>query len=110
MKFGSIVSFLMIVVGFSGCYIGAPSYEVFKENRDFFLTPTNSLAILTPYNRANLREVYDENRYIYKFEHPKGCHYGYLTNKDDKPEVIQEWIILSGKEHCKQRQAWACCF
>ena len=39
---------------------------------------------------------------IYIFEHIiEGCVYGYLTNRDDKPEVVQEWIILSGKENCK---------
>ena len=38
---------------------------------------------------------------IYISEYPKGCIVGYLTNRDDKPEVVQEWIILSGKENCK---------
>ena len=52
-------------------------------------------------------EIYDENRYIYIFRHnPEGCIHGILTNRDDKPEKAGGWIILSGKENCKERQGW----
>ena len=44
--------------------------------------------------------------YIYVYEDdpssPKGCTYGILTNRDDKPEKAVGWIILSGKENCKE--------
>ena len=106
----AIKPFLAIIASiiFSGCHIGRPSYEAFKEGRDFFLIPTNSKIILRLENR---REIYDENRYIYKFkgDDPR-CIYGYLTNKDDKPEKVIGWIILSGKEYCKERQAWSLSF
>ena len=58
----------------------------------------------------NNKMVYSEDRYIYEFEKPKGCIYGYLTNKDDKPERVLDWVILSGKEFCKERRAWALSF
>ncbi len=41
--------------------------------------------------------------YIYKNSH-KGCVYGYLTNRDDKPEKVIGWIIISGKEFCKEQK------
>ncbi|MBR8464735.1 hypothetical protein KDD93_09220 [Campylobacter sp. faydin G-24] len=83
---------MLIVLG--GCSFG-PSYEDFAEIMDY------NAKINTPIKHKYTREIYDENRYIYRFEWPKGCHSGYLTNRDDKPEVVQEWIILSGKEYCK---------
>ena len=92
--------FLAIIASIllSGCYIGEPSYEVFKKNMELqvkYFGPSE-------YKTNNIRQIYDENRYIYIFEHIiEGCVYGYLTNRDDKPEVVQEWIILSGKENCK---------
>ena len=46
--------------------------------------------------------------YIYIFRHnPEGCIHGILTNRDDKPEKAVGWIILSGKENCKQQQAYS---
>lgn len=45
--------------------------------------------------------------YIYISEGPKGCIYGFLTNRDDKSEVVQEWIIISGKEYCKGIIHWS---
>ncbi|WP_193215706.1 hypothetical protein [Aliarcobacter butzleri] len=44
--------------------------------------------------------------YIYISEYPKGCVVGFLTNRDDKPEVVQEWIIISGKEYCKDTETF----
>ncbi|QCD45670.1 hypothetical protein [Campylobacter mucosalis] len=97
MKFGSIVSFLMIVVGFSGCCFSSASYENFayKRNAEKY---NNSI----PKYYAKRREIYDNNRYIYKFrfyEDPR-CAYAFFTNRDDKPERVIEWVIISGKEYC----------
>jgi hypothetical protein len=47
---------------------------------------------------------------IYISERPKGCIIGYLTNRDNNPEQVIGWIILSGKEYCKEKQAWALSF
>ena len=45
---------------------------------------------------------------IYIFRHnPEGCIHGILTNRDDKPEKAVGWVILSGKENCKQQQAYS---
>ena len=97
----TIKPFLAIIASIllSGCYIGEPSYEVFKKNMELqvkYFGPSE-------YKTNNIRQIYDENRYIYKFkgDDPR-CIYGYLTNKDDKPEKVIGWIILSGKENCKE--------
>jgi hypothetical protein len=59
-----------------------------------------------PITNPKLREVYSEDKYIYKMERPQGCHFGFLTNRDDKPEKVMGWVILSGKEFCKEQQAY----
>ena len=98
MKVKDVVLGLVGSMVLSGCNYFTPTYEIFAGNMDANMrnwTPTE-------YMIKNHREIYDENRYIYIFEHIiEGCVYGYLTNRDDKPEVVQEWIILSGKENCK---------
>ena len=97
MKIRDIAMCLMGLIMFSGCNYFTPTYEIFAGNMDANMrnwTPTE-------YMINNFRQIYDENRYIYISEYPKGCIVGYLTNRDDKPEVVQEWIILSGKENCK---------
>ena len=103
MKVKKILILLIVMVGLSGCYIGPASYEVFVNNMESNMrnwTPTE-------YAIKNSREIYDENRYIYIFRHnPEGCIHGILTNRDDKPEKAVGWIILSGKENCKERQGW----
>ena len=65
---------------------------MFKDNRNIFLIPTNQTMVLNFYDR---REIYDDNRYIYKFkgDDPR-CRYGYLTNKDDKPESFRLGYIV----------------
>ena len=107
MKVKDVVLGLVMILGLGGCHMGPYTYEVFVNNMESNMrnwTPTE-------YAIKNSREIYDENRYIYIFEHIiEGCVYGYLTNRDDKPEVVQEWIILSGKENCKERQAWSLSF
>lgn len=108
MKFRNFILFAATIIGFGGCYISEPSYEVFKNNRNIFLIPTNHIMVLNFHKR---REIYDENRYIYKFkgDDPR-CIHGYLTNKDDKSERVLDWVILSRKEYCKERRAWALSF
>jgi hypothetical protein len=50
-----------------------------------------------------LKEMHDENRYIYKFNGDDlRCVYGYLTNRDENPEKVIGWIIISGEEYCKE--------
>ena len=104
MKFRNFILFIIILVGLSGCYIGEPSYEVFNETLTANMGNPNIL------HAQNNKRVYSEDRYIYEFERPKGCRYGYLTNKDDKPERVLGWTILSGREFCKERRAWALSF
>ena len=104
MKFRNFILFIITLIGCSGCYIGEPSYEVFKETLKTNIGNPNILLA------QNNKRVYSEDRYIYEFERPKGCRYGYLTNKDDKPERVLGWVILSGKEFCKERRAWALSF
>ena len=97
MKVKDVVLGLVMILGLGGCHMGPYTYEVFANNMELNMrnwTPSE-------YMINNIRQIYDENRYIYISEYPKGCIVGYLTNRDDKPEVVQEWIILSGKENCK---------
>ena len=98
MKVKDVVLVLVGSMVLSGCNYFTPTYEIFAGNMD------NQLKYWEPnkYNN-NMRQIYDENRYIYIYEDdPKGCTYGILTNRDDKPEKAVGWIILSGKENCKQ--------
>ena len=98
MKIRDIAMCLAGLVGFGGCNYFTPTYEIFAGNMD------NQLKYWEPnkYNN-NMRQIYDENRYIYIYENdPKGCTYGILTNRDDRPEKAVGWIILSGKENCKR--------
>ena len=103
MKVKGIAICLVILLWLNGCVYITPSYEVFAGNMDANMrnwTPTE-------YMIKNHREIYDENRYIYIYRHsPEGCTFGFLTNRDDKPEKAVGWIILSGKEYCKERQGW----
>ena len=102
MKVKKILILLIVMVGLSGCYIGPASYEVFVSNRNLNIGDS-----FIPIMNSKLRQIYDENRYIYIFRHnPEGCIHGILTNRDDKPEKAVGWIILSGKEYCKERQGW----
>jgi len=98
MKIRNVTLCLVILLWLNGCVYITPSYEVFAGNMD------NQLKYWEPnkYNN-NMRQIYDENRYIYIYENdPKGCTYGILTNRDDRPEKAVGWIILSGKENCKE--------
>ena len=102
MKVKDVVLVLVGSMVLSGCVYITPSYEVFAGNMD------NQVKYWKPnkYNN-NMRQIYDEHRYIYVYENdPKGCTYGILTNRDDKPEKAIGWIILSGKENCKETSSF----
>ena len=99
MKIRNVTLCLVILLWLNGCVYITPSYEVFAGNMDNQVKYWES----SEYMVNNIRQVYDENRYIYIFRHnPEGCIRGILTNRDDKPEKAIGWIILSGKENCKQ--------
>jgi putative lipoprotein len=106
MKIRNVTLCLVILLWLNGCVYITPSYEVFAGNMETRMrnwTPTE-------YMINNVRQIYDEHRYIYVYEDdpssPKGCTYGILTNRDDKPEKAVGWIILSGKENCKQTSSF----
>ncbi|WP_033915507.1 hypothetical protein [Campylobacter sputorum] len=102
MKKINIIFIVTIIFMLSGCRIGPNTYEIFVEN----LKPNIGNSFIPEFN-AHRREIYDKNRHIYKFkgEDPR-CVYGFLTNRDEKPEIVQELIILSGKEYCKDQIRW----
>ena len=104
MRVVKITIFLIFTVLLNGCVYTTPSYEVFVKMYANFHTGKSYI----PKNfGTHRRKIYDENRYIYIFRHnPEGCIHGILTNRDDKPEKAVGWIILSGKEYCKERQGW----
>ncbi|CAD7289841.1 hypothetical protein LMG7974_01926 [Campylobacter majalis] len=99
MKTQNFVFIMSLLVVFSGCAVGPATYETLVER---VLNPSIGKSYIPKNFGIRNRKVYSENRYIYLSEYPKGCIVGYLTNRDDKPEVVQEWIILSGKEYCKE--------
>ena len=102
MKTRDIAMCLVGLVWLGGCVYITPSYEVFAGNMDNQVKYWKS----NKYNN-NMRQIYDEHRYIYVYEDdPKGCTYGILTNRDDKPEKAIGWIILSGKENCKETSSF----
>jgi len=95
----NIIFIFTITVFLGGCRIGPTTYEEFVHQRNWTVK-----TIDIPRANPRLREIYSEDKYIYRFEYPKGCHFGYLTNRDGKPEKVIGWIILSGKEFCKQQR------
>ena len=97
----NILLILTISVLLSGCYIGAASYEVFEKNMNFNVGDS-----FIPKMNYKFREIYSEDKYIYIGK--KGqCEYGFLTNRDNNPEKVIGWIVISGKEYCKEKQAWS---
>ena len=101
MKIRDVAMCLVGLVWLGGCAFGEATYEIFVEKMEL------NRRIWTPneFMIKNFRQIYDENRYIYVYEDdPKGCTYGFLTNRDGKPEKIMDWIILSGKENCKEQR------
>jgi len=96
----NIILILAISVFFSACRMGPSTYEIFASNRNSDIGWSG-----IPNANPRLKEIYSEDKYIYIFKNsPKGCVYGYLTNRDDKPEKVIGWIIISGKEYCKAQK------
>lgn len=98
-----LLTSLLICLFLSSCLMGSYSYEAFK-----FYADGNIGLNVSPkgwnWSKKN-REIYNEIYYIYKSENiwKKGCFYGFLTNRNGKDEVVQDWVILSGKEYCKKQ-------
>lgn len=101
MKTINIILFSMFI--FSGCSYTHPTYEVFVKRYANF--QVGKSFVPNNFGTGN-RKIYSENRYMYISEYPKGCVIGFLTNRDDKPEVVQEWIIISGKKYCKDTETF----
>lgn len=96
----NIILILLTLIVFTGCRYGEPTYETFEYNNNWNIGKTH-----IPNLNPNIREIYSEDKYIYIFRNsPKGCVYGYLTNRDDKSEKVIGWIIISGKEFCKEQK------
>ena len=102
MKLFKIIFLTISLLFMSGCigkhHVGKQTYERFAEFRNLAIGGSH-----IPNMNQHRREVYSEDKYIYKFETPPKCFFGCLTNKDDKPEKVIDWVILSGKEFCKQQ-------
>ena len=82
--------------------MGPSTYEIFEYTMNFNVGWSG-----IPNANPHLREIYSEDKYIYIFRNnPNGCVYGFLTNRDDKPEKVIGWIIISGKEFCKQQRSY----
>ena len=98
----NIILILLTLIGLNGCYVGPATYEVFENNNNWNIGKS-----YTPNANKKFREIYSEDKYIYKFkgDDPR-CIFGHLTNRDDKPEKVIGWIIISGKEFCKEQQAY----
>ncbi|MCG3670086.1 hypothetical protein L5F33_07430 [Aliarcobacter butzleri] len=63
MKIINILLILTISVLLSGCYIGAASYEVFEKNMNFNVGDS-----FIPKMNYKFREIYSEDKYIYREE------------------------------------------
>ena len=101
MKVNSTILSIGFIMIFSGCSSKIESYKVFEEDCNIELGKS-----FIPKMNQDIRQIYSENRYIYIFEYPKGCVFGFLTNRDSKPEKVIDWIIISGKEYCKDSRNW----
>jgi len=104
MKIRRILFILAIFIFFNGCRTGPATYEVFKHTRNINIG-MKIYATEELYKKEGKKKIYDKNHYIYIFEHPKNCIYGYLVKKNDKKRIRVGWVIISGKEYCKERQA-----
>jgi thioredoxin-related protein len=103
MKIVNLFLFVMLFI-FSGCRMGPTMYEVFERKMNF-----NVGKSFIPHMNKQYREIYSNDKYIYIFEDGQ-CVYGFLTNRDGKPEKVVDWIILSGKKYCKEQQQWILSF
>jgi hypothetical protein len=91
-----------VLLFLNGCYFNTATYQMFVIKRNFYLASNNNQLI--PKQYIHLRKIYNEKKCIYelKGDDPR-CIYGYLTNKDERPEEVIDWIILSGKKYCKEK-------
>jgi len=103
MKIKNILLPSILLVILNGCYVGPATYEVWKKNMDLGIGMKLYKAEKL-YIKEGKKKIYDKNHYIYIFEHPKNCIYGYLVKKNDQKRIRVDWIIISGKEYCKERQ------
>ena len=102
MKTINIILILSSIFTFNACSRITPTYEVFEYNNNWNIGKSH-----IPNLNPNMRENYSEDIYIYIFKNsPKGCIYGFLTNRDNNPEKVIGWIIISGKEYCKETKSW----
>ena len=97
----NILLALIILFVFSGCVTGPSTYEVWKRNMDL------QIGYRLYSGMKNRKKFYNEEYSIYPAEYPKRCKWGYLVKNNDPEMKIVGWKILSGKEYCKDRQAWA---
>jgi thioredoxin-related protein len=100
MKIRNIIFILVLSFTFNACSRIISTYEVFEYNNNWHIGKSH-----IPNLHKN-RKIYSENRYIYIYERESGCIYGFLTNRDDDPEKVIGWIIISGKEYCKDTKSW----
>ncbi len=98
----NIILVIAVSIVLSGCRMGPSTYEIFERNMNSAIG-TSWVVSANPH----LREIYSEDKYIYIFKRiPEGCFHGYLSNRDDKPEKVIGWIIISGKEFCKEQRSY----
>jgi hypothetical protein len=102
MRLGNIMLPIIIVFGFGGCRMGPATYEIFERNMHLGFD-SNSFVL---HWSKDHREVYSEDKYIYLIEGPKGCICGYFTNRDENPEKVIGWVVLSGEEYCKEQETY----
>jgi hypothetical protein len=97
----NIILIIGLLFSLSGCYFKTATYQMFEIKRNHYVLSNNNQLI--PQQYSKLRKIYSEDKYIYIFrgDNPE-CVYGYLTNRDDKPERVVDWIIISGKEYCEE--------
>ena len=99
-----INNILLVSIIFSGCTMkmGPKTYDIFKKNRDFDIgfSVENKKYII----KYNYKKIYDQNNYIYIVKYSKKCIFGYITNKNDKKQIILNWTIISEKKYCKTKK------
>ena len=94
----------------TGCRMGPNTYEVFEDNKNSLVKLQPSMDVFSGYDRTD----FNETMYIYiRNTHERAidtrCQYGFRTKKNDPDQRPLDWIIISGKEYCKQQQLWTCC-
>jgi len=97
-EFIAIWAAFTVVYAVSLSIVNIPSYSYFEDYH-------NSQLFKGSIPSNGMKEIYSEDRYIYKFKelYDSRCIYAYITNRDDKIEIIIDWMIISGKEYCKMK-------